>query len=151
MAAESSKRINRPVGRFRFLVTIDGLDLAQFKSVSGLGHEVEVLSQQEGGLNDRQHKLPAQGSYPNITFKQGYLLNDTLESWHREFSLNPAKAGRKTGSIVLLSDAAQPIARWDFREAWPVKWEGPELDASQGEAAIESIEIAHEGIQRKRI
>ncbi len=35
---------------------------------------------------------------------------------------------------------------WKLKNAWPVSVEGPALDAMQSEIAIESLEIAHEGI-----
>jgi phage tail-like protein len=138
----------RPFGKFRFVVEIDGLSLAHFQSVGGLSHEIEVLAQQEGGVNDRMHKLPGQGSYPNVVLKVGYIDNRLLEDWHFGYSKAPGGVGRKNGSIVMLDDAGQEKARWNFTRAWPVKWEGPELDASQSQIMVESVEIAHEGITR---
>ncbi len=138
----------RPYARFRFSVEIDGLQLAHFQSVSGLSHEIEVLSQPEGGMNDRLHKLPAQGSYPNIVMKIGYVDGRLLEDWHFGFVKRPGGVGRKNGSIVLHDDDGREAARWNFVRAWPVKWEGPELDATQSQILIESVEIAHEGLVR---
>lgn len=138
----------RPYGRFRFVVEIDGLQLAHFQTISGLGHEIEVLSQQEGGVNDRMHKLPGQGSYQNLVLKVGYIHNQLLEDWHVGFQRKPGQIGRKNGSIVLNNDDGNEIARWNFTRAWPVKWEGPELDATVSEILVESVEIAHEGIVR---
>ena len=143
MAAPSS----RPIGKFRFLVEIDGLTVAHFQSVSGLKHEIEVLEQAEGGINDRVHKLPGAGTYPNISLKVGYIVDRTLEQWHQDFVRAPGETGRKSGSIVLLGDDGTEVARWNFVRAWPVKWEGPEFDGSQGQIHVESVEIAHEGIR----
>jgi phage tail-like protein len=53
---------------------------------------------------------------------------------------------RRSGSIVLLDEARQEALRFNFREGWICKWEGPQLNATTNEAAIESIEICHEGI-----
>lgn len=133
---------SRPYGKFRFAVEISGLTVAHFQSVAGLAHEIEVYTHQEGGLNDRTHKLPAQGSYPNLVLKAGYAVDDTLESWHRKFP----RGGRKNVTITLRDDAGQALKSWTFREAWPVKWEGPELDASQSQIAVQSIELAHNGL-----
>ncbi len=138
----------RPFGKFRFIVEVDGLSLAHFQSVGGLSHEIEVLAQQEGGVNDRLHKLPGQGSYPNLVLKVGYIDNRLLEVWHFDYGKSPSGAGRKSGSIVMLNDDGSEKARWNFTRAWPVKWEGPELDASQSQIMVESVEIAHEGITR---
>jgi len=139
---------DRPFGKFRFLVEIDGLTLAHFQSVSGLSHEIEVTEFQEGGLNDRLHKLPAQGRFPNVTLKVGYVDNRLLEQWHFGYTQKPKDTGRKNGSIVLLGDDGEEVARWNFTRAWPVKWEGPELDSGQAQILVESVEIAHEGLTR---
>lgn len=146
--AETFKPQSRPYGKFRFMVEVDGLALAHFQSISGLNHEIEAVEYQEGGVNDRMHKLPGQGRYPNLVLKVGYIDNRLLEGWHRDFSATPKSVGRKNGSIVLLNDDGAEIARWNFTRAWPVKWEGPDLDASQSALLVESVEIAHEGITR---
>jgi len=130
------------------MVEIDGLAVAHFQSVGGLSHEIEVLTYQEGGVNDRFHKLPAQGSYQNIVLKTGYINTHAVEDWHVAFTRTPEKVGRKNGRIVLLGDHGQELARWNFTRAWPVKWEGPELDGGATEIAVESVEIAHEGLAR---
>ena len=54
---------------------------------------------------------------------------------------------RRTVLIALLDDSGQPELRWTLREAWPVKWELSELDASKNEIAIETLEIAHERLE----
>ena len=55
---------------------------------------------------------------------------------------------RRNGSIVLLDEAGQERLRWNFREGWPVAWVGPSLNATSNEVAVESVEIAHEGVAR---
>ncbi len=143
-----AKGVERAYGKFRFKVEIDGLTLAHFQSISGLQHEIEALEFQEGGVNDHLHKLPAQGRYPNLVLKLGYVNNQMLEGWHQSFTKSPTSTRRKNGSIVLCDDAGEAVARWNFFEAWPVKWEGPQLDASSSELLVESVEIAHHGISR---
>ena len=56
------------------------------------------------------------------------------------------KGKRRDGVIVLLNDLHLPNNIWYFRRGLPVKYTGPTMNASQNSVAIESIEIAHEGI-----
>jgi hypothetical protein len=58
------------------------------------------------------------------------------------------KFGRPSGSGKLSKSNAQgqSLATWSFRNAYPVKWTGPELDATKNEVAIETLEIAFEGL-----
>jgi phage tail-like protein len=54
---------------------------------------------------------------------------------------------RTAGSIILLDESRKPALRWNFREGWPSKWEGPGLNGKTSEVAIETMEIAHEGLE----
>ena len=144
-----AKRAVTPFAKFRFKVEIDGLTLAHFQSVSGLQHEIEALEVQEGGVNQRMHKLPAQGRYQNLVLKVGYVNAGALEGWHQAFSKSPGGVRRKNGSVILCDDEGEPVCRWNFFEAWPVKWEGPQLDTGGGEILVETIEIAHHGLMRE--
>ena len=57
------------------------------------------------------------------------------------------KPDRRSGSIVLLDEAGKQVLRWNFVRGWPAKWEGPDLNARANEVAIETLEIAHEGLE----
>ena len=39
---------------------------------------------------------------------------------------------------------------FEIREAWPAKYEASDLDAAGNEVAIETLELAHEGLERER-
>lgn len=145
-----ASKIQHPYGAFRFKLEVDGVALGHFKSCSGLKHEIEVLEFQEGGSNEFKHKLVAQGSYPNIVLKLGFVSNGIAEDWHYEYAAADAKKGeRKTVRIYLLADDAQTIVgQWTLKDAWPAKWEGPEFDGSSDNLAVETLEIAHHGILR---
>jgi phage tail-like protein len=39
-------------------------------------------------------------------------------------------------------------SRWNFVAGWPTKWTGPSFNATSNEVAIETLEIAHEGIEK---
>jgi phage tail-like protein len=67
-----------------------------------------------------------------------------LWDWHFAFVEGHGK--RRDGVIVLLDAARLPAHAWFFRRGLPVKYNGPSLNATANNVAIESIEIAHEGI-----
>jgi phage tail-like protein len=58
----------------------------------------------------------------------------------------PSAPERRDVTISLLDGEHTPVMVWKLKNAWPVSVEGPVLDAMQSEIAIESLEIAHEGI-----
>ncbi|MCK4731650.1 MAG: phage tail protein [Methanophagales archaeon] len=135
-----------PYLSFRFLVEIQGLIVGGFSEVSGLQAETETEDIQEGGVNDYVHKLPKITKYPNITLKRGITDSDALWKWHQDVVNGIIK--RKNGFIILLDGEGNEKWRWSFERAYPVKWTGPELRADGNTVAVESIELAHNGIKK---
>jgi phage tail-like protein len=135
-----------PYGRFNFRLEIDGVVKAAFSEVSGLASETEVIEYREGNEKvNTPRKIPGLTKYTNITLKRGVTTDTSLWNWRK--TVIDGNVRRANGSIVLLDESREEILRWNFRNAWPCKWEGPTLQASGNEVAIESIEIAHEGIE----
>src|SRR5690606_41669949 len=44
---------------------------------------------------------------------------------------------RKSGSIIALDQQGNAIVRWDFREAWPSRYDGPDFEYADSEITIE--------------
>jgi phage tail-like protein len=119
--------------------------VAGFSECSGIDATVEVLEYKEGGVNTHVRKFTGRASFSNITLKQGMIfLYDDLWSWHNDFVLGKGK--RKDGLIVLMDESRKPAKVWKFKRGIPAKWVGPQLNATQSSVAIESLEIAHEGL-----
>jgi phage tail-like protein len=136
---------NDPFAQFNFLIELDGLDVAGFTEASGLTAESDVVDYREGSDPPFMRKLPGLLKYTNIVLKRGFTKNDLLWAW-RKTTLD-GKTERRDGSIVLLDEARQEVLRWNFRNGWVSKYEGPQLNSKTNEIAIESIEIAHEGLE----
>jgi phage tail-like protein len=131
-----------PFGQFNFLLEIDGMSKASFTEVSGLGTETSVIEYHEAG--DRSpRKLPGITNYSNITLKRGLTKDRSLWDWRK--TVIDGATQRKNGSVVLLDGSQQEVARWNFHDAWPCKWEASSLHAESSEVAIETLELAHDG------
>jgi phage tail-like protein len=135
---------NDPYAQFNFLIELDGLTVAGFTEVGGLDTESDVIEYRNGNDEATMRKLPGLRSYSNITLKRGYTEN--LELWGWRKTTEDGETERRDGVIILLDEARQPVLRWIFRSGWISKYEGATLNSTTNEAAIESIEIAHEGI-----
>jgi phage tail-like protein len=135
-----------PYGNFNFLVEIDGLGLATFQQCSGFDSTIDVIEHREGGWNMTPRKLPGMTKYSNISLKWGMTDDRRLYDWHRRAVEGDIE--RKNGSIVLLNGKGEEVARWDFVQAWPTKWDGPDFNAEGNDVAIETLELAHEGVAR---
>jgi phage tail-like protein len=136
-----------PFGSYNFLVEIDGIARAAFNEASGFDSTIDVTEYREGGENTTTRKLPAMVKYSNIVLKWGVTDDQELYNWHRQWAKGDPAATRKSGSIVLLDRQGQEQRRWNFKEAWPVKWTGPTFNAETSELAVESMELAHQGIE----
>jgi phage tail-like protein len=134
-----------PYKAFNFLVQIDGVTRAGFSEVSGLDSETVVIEYRSGGENVVR-KLPGLTKFGNIVLRRGVTQDDELWNWRQ--SVVDGNVDRRNGSIVLLDDQRTEVVRWNFRNGWPCKWEGPGLNAKTNEVAIETVEIAHEGLER---
>ena len=152
--------IEDPLPGYRFVVTLDPADAylppaqallitlvaaGQFADVKGLGAELEVMTYAEGGVNDTVHQLPVRHSWGRITLSRGIVRDPGLWFWYLA-GLSQSLGARRDGAIVLLTPSGIPAIAWTFRAGLAARWSGPELSAMQDAVAIESLEIAHEGL-----
>jgi phage tail-like protein len=136
-----------PYLAFSFLVEIEGLVTGGFTEVDGLQVEIEVKEYREGGQNDYVHKLAGPARYPsNLVLKRG--LTDAMTLWQWCQDTIEGDVERRNGSIVLLDTDGQEAWRWNFVDAYPVKWSGPSLRADSATVAVETLELAHHGLRR---
>jgi phage tail-like protein len=137
-----------PYNNFNFLVEIDGITRAAFQEASGFDSAIDVVEHREGGENTTVRKLPGMTKYSNITLKWGTTDDRDLYDWHRQWVTGDPAAARKNGAVILLDRAGQEKVRWNFVNAWPSKWTGPSFNAEGNDVSIETLELAHEGVER---
>lgn len=135
-----------PFTAFTFRVEIDGVPVAAFAEASGLDSESDVIEYRTGDSKvGSTLKLPGLTRYANIVLKRGITRDLSLWEWRK--TVVGGHADRRNGVIVLMDEARNDVLRWVFRNGWPCKWEGPRLNAKTSEVAIETLEIAHEGLE----
>ena len=117
-----------PFRGFKFKVEVDGITRAGFREASGLDSAQDPVE------------------YRAISLKRGVTNDAELWAWRKK-SID-GTIERKNGSIVLTDDAGEEKARWNFVDGWPTKWTGPTFNATANEVAIETLEIAHEGLEK---
>jgi phage tail-like protein len=138
---------NDPYLGANFMVEIEGLVVGGFSEVSGLAVETETEDYREGGVNGYVHRLAGPAKYAqNLVLKKGLTDLEGLWSWHQD--VVQGNVVRRNGSIYLLDRAGLPAMWWNFTDAYPVKWSGPEFRAEQGAVAVESVELVHRGISK---
>jgi phage tail-like protein len=143
--AQTGQRVD-PYANFSFLVEIDGIVRAGFREVSGLDSTVEVHEFREGGDNTTMRKLPMKTKFSNIVLKWGLTDDMELYNWHAQVVKGTVQ--RKNGSIIVLDRQGNQKVRWNFFNAWPSKYDSANFNAEANDVAIESLELAHEGLER---
>lgn len=131
---------------FRFRVEVDSLVVAGFSEVTGLELGMQPEEYEEGGVNTHTHRLPTRYTQPNVVLRRG--LTDSRELWDWIENAVNGRIERRNGRVILLDSTGELSWGWSFRDAYPVRWAGPELRADQGAVAIETLELAHEGVTK---
>lgn len=138
--------IEDPAPGFKFLIEESDAIEAWVTECSGLTMEREVLTYAEGGRNDYEIKLPGRTKYQNIVLKRGVTRSDKLWKWYQKGLYN-IQVETKNLSIILKNTRGDIVKRWNIRNAYPVKWVGPDLNTGNSQIAFETIELAHHGIE----
>jgi phage tail-like protein len=144
MSMPTGQRVD-PYANFAFRVEIDGITQAYFRECSGLTSTIDVIENPEGGVGII-HKVPGRTKYANVVLKRGLTDSSELFDWHQ--AAVDGRVQRRNGSIVQLDPTGAEKVRWNFRDGWPSKWDGPTFNSGASEVSVETLEIAHEGLTR---
>lgn len=154
-----------PLPKFRFRVEIDSMIVGGFSEVRGLSMSID---DHEAGVGDNRsfwQRLFGFGqskghdstgrentgrqfatSSPTLELRRGVTEAAELWTWYEEWL---AGSGEKRNVLVfLLNENGMEARGWQCRNARPVCWDGPTLVAGESGVAVETFELAHEGIWR---
>jgi phage tail-like protein len=138
---------NWPLPKFYFKVFIGSSGSAvSFQEVSGLETETQITEYRHGDNKGFSTvKMPGIAKFGNITLKKGIVAKDTnFFKWYSDIKMNMIK--RETVTIQLLDEQGSPTMTWTLTNAWPTKIKGTDMKSHANELAVESIELAHEGL-----
>jgi phage tail-like protein len=134
-----------PFRGFRYLIEMEGLVSGGFLRVKGLSREVRVESYKEGGVNEYEHKLASNVTYPNLVLERGLALDDL---WKWAQAAADGIVQRRNLWIRLQDEANDKAWAWEVAQAIPVKWSASDLDATSPQVVMESLELAHHGLRK---
>ncbi|KNG93068.1 phage tail protein [Pseudaestuariivita atlantica] len=145
MAGEEQDNV-WPLPKFFFSVEISDIGRVSFQEVSGLDVETQVIEYRAGNSPVFSTiKMPGMIQSSNVTMRKGIFVNDNkFWDWFSQIKMNTI--ARKSVTISLLDQEASPTMVWKLSNAFPVKIQGTDLKADGNEVAVETLEIAHEGI-----
>lgn len=133
-----------------FSFTVAGTEIgdADFTEVSGFDATYDVVEYRAGNSEYyTPEKFPGLVKYGNVTLKRGVCSSNEFFTWVTK-NLQGQYEKAQTVTITLNDPAVGATATWELRNVWPVKYTGPDLNGNASEVAMETLELAHEGITR---
>jgi phage tail-like protein len=145
--AGATNQTNTSRPRFSFSVDIAGVGTnLSFQEVSGLDLDTQATGPRGGKTkNISTIDLPGIHTSGTVILKRGVVARDNaFFAWANAVERNMSK--RSSVTIRLLDEKGRPTRTWTLHNAWPTKYDGPDLNATGTDVAIETLELAHEGI-----
>lgn len=152
MCPSGKNFVEYPIGVSNFIVEVEGIMVASFQKVSGISSEIKYDEIHEGGRNSSMVRLFKSVESSTITLTKGVSMSNELWKWYvqtitggdyKKYDGSTATgAPLKNGTIVLCDNAGNYLKRWDFYNAYPIKYRGPELDAmASNTVAVDTFEL----------
>jgi len=134
-----------PLPKFHFQAEWGGVRIG-FTEISGLDVETEVIEFRDGASKEySKRKMPGMQKFTNVTMKRGVFASDNdYYKWWNTVALNTVE--RRDVTVSLLNEKHEPVLVWKIKNAWPTKIASTDLKSDGNEVAIESIELAHDGL-----
>ena len=138
-----------PYRKFRFKVQMGNIQVASFSEVSGFDASIDVVEYRDGDAATMTAvKMPGLVKYGNITLKRGVIDDASMFTWISN-AITGQNKKEEALTITLMDEAGQDKMSWKIIKAWPVKYTAPDFNSTASEVAIETLEIAHEGMTRE--
>lgn len=157
MAITNSSGLYYPLTKMNFLVSIDEVTgIAAFNEVTGIEGSVDVIEFRQGNASSLAPvKIQGLVKHGNVTLKMGYTRNQDFKRWIQDcvserrgetprYNVTIEMIDINEGSPQSIVESVEGTLTWILKDAWVCKYNGPDLNASTSEVAIESVEIAYE-------
>lgn len=135
-----------PLVKFSFQVKWDDAEFI-FQEVTGLSSETQVIEYRGGSSPVYSTvKMPGIQKFSNVTLKKGMFKGDkNLWDKYNLIKMNTYK--RATITISLLDESQAVAMSWTLTNAFPTKITVTDMKSDGSEIAVESLELAHEGLK----
>jgi phage tail-like protein len=142
-----------PLVGFHYGFEIQGKVKGYFTECSGLGSEHEIIEHKVVTEKGKEivFKVPGRLKWENVTLKRGITDSMDIWDWRKEVENGKVDDNRRDGSVTMYDQKGDPVARWEFKRAWPSKVSGPQVKADSNEFGVEELTIAHEYIERVKV
>ena len=143
LASAPGNNTTRALANGCFYVSTRDFSLV-FSELSGMKFETEVFPYEQGGENDRVQRFPGRTKTGNLILKRGIAPTQQFLNWYQK--IISGHIDRQHITVEMRDLNNKKIVQWKFHNAFPVSWSGPNFVAGEATLAVESLELAHDGI-----
>jgi phage tail-like protein len=144
---------NYPMVKFKFLVTFMILPAVWYESfmeVSGINQEFAEETIAEGGVLDRQHKVPLGINGGDLTLKRGIIRSSAVRAWIQNSIVNYIFKPIQV-NVSLLNAENVPIMTWTLNNVWPKKVEVDSFNSMENAVAVETLVLSYSSVNAPKI
>ena len=134
----------------RFGLEIDQVEMAYFQSATGFSNETALIDDPVALGNGVTviRKLPGQLTWGPLVLSRGVTSDMALWTWRKEVIDGNTSTMRRNVSLIMFNAAGEEMVRYNFEQAWPSKWTGPDVKSDDASVVIEQLEIQYESMER---
>jgi phage tail-like protein len=147
MADEARAGGGDPFTVFRFSLTIDGVEIAQFPELT-ISSEVEPVTLRVQDDQTFPKQLPGKRIPPTVRLTRVQTDDLSMSAWHQSVVEGLIADFRKNCTLTMFSTDGKPAAKYFLENAWPAKIEISAIKAGAGNGPIETVTLTCEDIQR---
>jgi len=140
------RHLQLAMGRYSVDVTWDGELIAGVTHVRGLAQTSELIAHRDGAEAGSTHLVPGKTSYGPVTLVRRAGGDDAFARWAKAVR-EGASTARKDVRVEIHDRESGRTMVWRLTRAVITKYEGPSLNATSTDVAIEEIVLACERIE----
>jgi phage tail-like protein len=145
-------RDSDPLISFSFSLEVQGAVSGYFTEISGLGSETEIVEHKavDPTGKDFIQKIPGRTKFTDVTLKRGITKMKDIWMWRKMVEDGDIVGARKNATVTMYDQSLTPVARWNFRNAWPTKVSGPQFQSDSNAFGVEEVTITYEFMEREQ-
>lgn len=135
--------------KFLFVIEIDNVEVAKFRTCSELSGEVAEVDEWEGGALIPD-KSPGRATFADITLERGATQDRNLFDWWKQIINAGAGIGladpqyKRQVDIVQRDRDGSTLRRWSLFNAWIKKFVAGDWDNTADENVMEAVTMAYD-------
>lgn len=147
VSAATDDQIVPLTGNFSFGLSINNQQTGYFTLATGIGSSTAAVEQRTTGPKGEPiiQMTPGKTIMNQFTLKRGITNEKSMWDWRQQVVDNKISEARKDGSLVMYDRNYNPVAKWEFKGAWP---SNISLETDENGIPVEVVTIVCNTVKR---